>query len=116
MKRIVIMVPVLALAAGCTGYVTTPSGSVETTTTSAEIVDDTPPINIETYPRYEYRGSYVYNVNGRYYHRNGARWMRFHERPRDLDERYERRDHEHDRGRDRDHDRDHDHDHDHDHH
>ena len=48
----------------------------------------TPPVNVETYPRYEYRGSYVYNVNGRYYHRNGNRWMRFNERPRDLDERF----------------------------
>jgi hypothetical protein len=104
MKRILIMVPVLALAAGCTVY-GTPTGSVEaattTTTTSAEVVDDTPPINIETYPRYEYHGSYVYNVDGRYYHRDGARWMRFRERPRDLDERFERRDHEHDRDRDR---------------
>ena len=106
MKRIVFMVPVLALAAGCTGYVTSPNGATTgaTVTTSAEVVDDTPPVNIETYPRYEYRGSYVYNVNGRYYHRDGARWMRFHERPRDLDERYERREHD----KDRDHDRGHD--------
>jgi hypothetical protein len=104
MKRILIMVPVLALAAGCTVY-GTPTGSVEaTTTTSAEVVDDTPPVNIETYPRYEYNGGYVYNVNGRYYHRNGTRWMRYNERPRGLDERFEGRDHEHDR--DRDHDRD----------
>ena len=98
MKRIFVMVPVLALGlvswAGCTGYVTTPNGSVETTTTTgAEVYDDTPPVNIETYPRYEYRGSYVYNVNGRYYHRNGSRWMRFRDRPRDLDERFERREH-----------------------
>jgi hypothetical protein len=104
MKRIVFMVPVLALAAGCTGYVTPSGASGATVTTSAEVVDDTPPVNIETYPRYEYRGSYVYNVNGRYYHRDGARWMRFHERPHDLDERYERREHD----KDRDHDRGHD--------
>lgn len=107
MKRIFIMVPVLALAAGCTGYVTTPNGSADVTTTGAEIYDDTPPVNIETYPRYEYNGGYVYNVNGRYYHRNGNRWMRYNERPRGLDERFERRDHEHEHG---DVDRDHDHD------
>ena len=106
MKRILLIIaPVLALGAGCTGYVTTPNGTdaTITTTTGAEIYDDTPPVNIETYPRYEYRGSYVYNVNGRYYHRNGNRWMRFRERPRDLDQRFER--HEH---REHDHDRDHD--------
>jgi hypothetical protein len=110
MKRIFIMVPVLALAAGCTGYVATPNGSAEVTTTGAEVYDDTPPVNIETYPRYEYNGGYVYNVNGRYYHRNGNRWMRYNERPRNLDERFERRDHDHDRDvdRDRDHDRDRD--------
>jgi len=112
MKRIFVMVPVLALAAGCTGYVTTPNGTADATyTTGAEIADDTPPVNIETYPRYEYRGTYVYNVNGRYYHRNGARWMRYRERPRDLDIRFERREHEehehdhHDFDRDRDRDR-----------
>ena len=91
MNRIAIMVPVLAIAAGCTGYVTSPNGAVgaSVTTTGAEVVDDTPPVNIETYPRYEYQGSYVYNVDGRYYHRNGNRWMRFNERPRGLDERFE---------------------------
>ena len=106
MKRLFIMVPVLALAAGCTVYSNpnAPSGAAGTTVTTGAEVDDTPPVNIETYPRYEYRGSYVYNVDGRYYHRNGARWMRFRERPRDLNERFER--HEHDRDRDRgDHDR-----------
>ena len=113
MKRILLTVPVLAtgllFGAGCTGYVTTPNGSADvTTTTGAEVYDDTPPVNIETYPRYEYRGGYVYNVNGRYYHRNGNRWMRYNERPRDLDERFERREHEEHEHHDfdRDHDRD----------
>ena len=105
MKRIVFMVPVLALAAGCTGYVTSPNGQAgATVTTGAEVYDDTPPVNIETYPRYEYNGGYVYNVNGRYYHRNGNRWTHSNERPKGLDERFERRDHEHGRDHDRGHD------------
>jgi len=86
------LLAIVALAWGCTSTVTTPP---PTTTTSAEIEDDTPPLNIETYPRYEYHGGYVYNVDGVYYHREDNRWMRYRERPRDLDERYERRDHEH---------------------
>jgi hypothetical protein len=97
MNRMLIMVPVLALAAGCTGTFTTPNGGVgATVTTGAEVVDDTPPVNVETYPRYEYNGGYVYNVNGRYYHRNGSRWMRYNERPRNLDERFERRENNND--------------------
>ncbi len=47
----------------------------------AEYVD-TPPVNVELYPRYEVADGYVYEVNGRYYHRHGTRWVRYHSPPR----------------------------------
>ncbi len=82
--KITMMVSALAIAAGCAGgYVSAGVGPV---TTSAEIYDENPPVDIETSPRYAYHGDYVYNVRGRYYHRVNNRWMRYRERPRDLNE------------------------------
>jgi hypothetical protein len=45
----------------------------------AEYVDA--PVNIETYPRYEFQDGYVYNVNGRYYHNHGGRWVAYRHEP-----------------------------------
>ncbi len=96
MKRIAFLtVPALALIVGCAGEYSysTPSGGV-TYTTGAEIYDETPPGNIETYPYYDYRGDHLYDVNGRYYGRRNNRWYHYQERPRDLDERYRHERHE----------------------
>jgi len=85
MKLHILLVPVVALAAGCAGgYVTTGDGTV---TTGAYVEDDVGPgvVDVETYPRAYYDGGYVYNVNGRYYRRNGAHWYRYHERPRGVE-------------------------------
>jgi hypothetical protein len=40
--------------------------------------------DMERYPRYAYRGGYVYEVNGDYYGRHGQRWVRYRDRPRDI--------------------------------
>jgi hypothetical protein len=45
----------------------------------------TVPVAIEAYPRYYYRGSYVYLVDGRWYHqRPGGRWVVYREEPPQL--------------------------------
>jgi hypothetical protein len=45
---------------------------------------DAPPPNIEVYPRYEVADGYVYEVNGRYYHRHGDRWVVYRSAPREV--------------------------------
>jgi hypothetical protein len=42
------------------------------------------PVGIEAYPRYRFRGGYVYDVHGRYYHQHGARWVRYRTLPREA--------------------------------
>jgi hypothetical protein len=42
------------------------------------------PVEIATYPRYYYRGSYAYLVDGRWYYRSGARWVVFESEPPEL--------------------------------
>jgi hypothetical protein len=46
----------------------------------AEYVDAAP-ANIEVYPRYEVADGYVYQANGRYYHRHGDRWVVYRNPP-----------------------------------
>lgn len=98
--RALLTVPALALMFGCAGeYSYATPGT--TYTTGADIYyTDQPPVNVETYPYYDYRGQPLYEVNGRYYGRHENRWYYYRERPRDLDERYrherhEYREHEH---------------------
>ena len=43
---------------------------------------DAPPANVEAYPRYEVTDGFVYNVNGRYYHQHGNRWVVYRGAPR----------------------------------
>jgi hypothetical protein len=68
----ILFVSSLALT-GCGGYVgvATPTGAYV----------DAPPVDVEVYPRYEYRGGYIYNVHGHYYHHYRGRWVHYHRRP-----------------------------------
>jgi hypothetical protein len=45
---------------------------------------ESPPPNIEVYPRYEVADGYAYEVNGRYYHRHGDRWVVYRSAPREV--------------------------------
>ena len=42
------------------------------------------PVEYHRYPRYEYRGATVYEIDGRYYREYNRRWVVYHERPREL--------------------------------
>lgn len=82
MKLSLLWVPAVVLIAGCAGgYVVTGDGTV---TTGAYVEDDVGPgtVDVETYPRAYVDGGYVYQVNGRYYRRNGSHWYRYRARPR----------------------------------
>jgi hypothetical protein len=46
----------------------------------AEVV----PVEIVSYPRYEYRGSYVYLVDGRWYTQARGRWVTYRSEPPEL--------------------------------
>lgn len=60
-------------------------------TAHGELVADYPvvevqtvPVQVETYPRVYYAGSYAYLVDGRWYYRSRDRWVVFRREPRDL--------------------------------
>lgn len=75
---------VFVLATGCTAYADVdgyPAAYV-----------DSPPIGIETYPRYAFHDGYVYDVRGRYYHQHNGHWAVYREAPREIT-------HEHPEGR-----------------
>jgi hypothetical protein len=42
---------------------------------------DAPPPGIEGYPAYEFNDGVVYDVNGRYYHNHGGRWVSYRSPP-----------------------------------
>lgn len=65
----------LALSA-CGGYVTVDGYQ-------GAYVDDPPP-GIYGYPRYAFRDGYVYDVNGRYYHRHNGRWVTYRSEPAEV--------------------------------
>ena len=46
---------------------------------------EAPPVGIEMYPRYAYADGYVYDVNGRFYHRHDGRWVVYRHAPAGLD-------------------------------
>lgn len=52
----------------------------------AEVEVDTPPpvVEIESAPRYVYRGQDVYFYNDRWYHRRGNRWVYYRNEPPEL--------------------------------
>ena len=58
--------------AGCGGYIMTDGYEAEYVA---------PPVGIEVYPRYTFADGYVYDVNGRYYHRHGDRWVAYRHAP-----------------------------------
>jgi hypothetical protein len=67
------------------------AGCVARTTGRAELVYEHPvveveavPVQVEAYPRYYYRGSYAYLVDGRWYYRTPGRWVVFREEPAEL--------------------------------
>lgn len=83
MKITAILVPIVALAmAGCAGGFV----GYDTGTTGAYVDTEAPPvgIDVDTYPRAYYDGGYVYNVNGRYYRREGNGWRHYREAPRGV--------------------------------
>ena len=47
-------------------------------------VESAPVVDIEAYPRYYYRGSYVYYVDGMWYSRGPRGWTYYRSEPRDL--------------------------------
>ncbi len=63
----------VGLVDGCAAHFATVDGY------DAEYVDA--PVNVETYPRYEFQDGYVYNVNGRWYHNHGGRWVAYRHEP-----------------------------------
>jgi hypothetical protein len=42
---------------------------------------DAPPVGIEAYPAYEFNDGVVYDVNGRFYHNHGGRWVSYRSPP-----------------------------------
>jgi hypothetical protein len=63
--------PALALA-GCGGFITVDGYD-------AAYVDA--PVGIEAYPSYEFNDGVVYDVNGRWYHNHGGRWVSYRSPP-----------------------------------
>jgi len=106
MKRILLgILATLAFAdSGCFGTYIDCDGE------ECEYADPPPPY--EAHPRYAYRNTSVYYVNGRYYRRygNDHRWVAYRQRPKDLrhDGKHRDSDDRHERGDDHDHGRDHD--------
>ncbi|APR82227.1 Hypothetical protein A7982_07576 [Minicystis rosea] len=90
MKSALPLLVVLMLgAAGCAGWISVDGYEAEYASAPAEI---------ERYPRYSYRGTYVYEVQGRYYRRYGNRWVAYRSRPADLRHDHDEK-HDRDRGR-----------------
>jgi hypothetical protein len=66
--------PALALAlAGCG------AGYVGVDGYDAAYVDA--PVGVEAYPAYEFNDGVVYDVNGRWYHNHGGRWVSYRRPP-----------------------------------
>jgi hypothetical protein len=67
--------------AGCTGTIGTGGAVVYGYPTAYAEVE---PVQVETYPRVMYRGSYAYLVDGSWYYRNSGRWVVFRQEPPEL--------------------------------
>ena len=76
MKPIMLIVPLAMFAAAC-------AASLSVDGYEASYVER--PAEIERYPHYAYRGTTVYEINGRYYREHEGRWVVYRERPRDLE-------------------------------
>jgi hypothetical protein len=44
-----------------------------------------PPVGVNSYPTYVYRGTTVYDVDGRYYAQRGGRWMHYRHAPVEVE-------------------------------
>jgi hypothetical protein len=44
-----------------------------------------PPVGVNSYPTYAYRGSTVYDVNGRYYAQRDGRWVHYRRPPPEVE-------------------------------
>ena len=78
---------------GCVATVQAEPAVVDADT---EVVVDTVPVNIETYPRYSYEGRVVYLVDGRWVYRSGPRWVTYRREPVELGRRRVERHHHRD--------------------
>jgi hypothetical protein len=72
----VLCAAVASLAIGCAGY-------AEVDGYQAAYVDN-PPTYIEYYPRYPFDDGYVYEVDGRYYHRHHGHWAVYRSPPPEI--------------------------------
>ncbi|EYF00920.1 hypothetical protein [Chondromyces apiculatus] len=79
-RALLALVGAFALA-GCTGTLGTSGAVVYGYPTAYAEVE---PVQIETYPRTMYRGSYAYLVDGSWYYRNSGRWVVFRQEPPEL--------------------------------
>jgi hypothetical protein len=68
----------------CAGCLATVQAEPVVWDADAEVVVDTAPVNIETYPREYYGGRVVYLVDGRWYYRSGPRWVTYRREPVEL--------------------------------
>ena len=83
-------VALLGLALGTAGCYA--RGSARAAVVYSEPVQDEPvvvvvqtvPAEIESYPQHQYRGAYVYLVDGRWYGRSSGRWVVYRREPREL--------------------------------
>jgi hypothetical protein len=66
--------PALALV-GCGGYLAVDGYD-------AAYVDA--PVDVEAYPSYAFNDGYVYDVDGRYYHNHGGRWVAYRSEPPEV--------------------------------
>lgn len=75
-----------ALALGAAGCVLRTAGQADFVYEYPVVEVTATPVRIERYPRYYYRGDYAYYVDGRWYYRDGGRWVVFRRAPPELEE------------------------------
>lgn len=82
--RSLLMVVLGALALGSVGCYARARGGAALVYEEPTVAVETVPVAIESYPAYTYNGSYVYLVDGRWYHRAHNRWVAYRVEPRAL--------------------------------
>ncbi|WP_437577760.1 hypothetical protein [Sorangium sp. So ce887] len=94
-SRLAVLAALVALAllgaTGCAAEVHTRAAAPATVTYQEFAVYEEPvvhiaaaPVQVETYPRVYYRGSYVYYVDGRWYYPSRHGWVYYRDEPRAL--------------------------------
>jgi hypothetical protein len=71
-----LILPSVAIGGGCEAHFATVDGY------EAEYADA--PANIDAYPHYAFQDGYIYDVNGRWYHRHENRWVVYRQPPREV--------------------------------